>query len=441
MLLCYISKTAIVSATGPVLVIDTKYVYEGMEKSYAQGYLPTVSDGKAKIVLPLLSETVAGTLTATVKLGEPANSPFIFKNYEKQFSKMSFTFDSGTVECYLIEFSLALSATRANGNYPVTISVRGETVNGETFSQEFMLYVHINDGIDPHASKPEPIKTPSSQPKLMVDSYKLDRNFLEAGESATVTVTIRNTSNSQQVKNIKLSFSESSGDILPVGTGAEYRRQIVQGDTYTWSFVVTATATAQSKPHLATIMMEYEDGDGNALSASDRIILHLRQPVRLEYEEPSLPVRLTQGDTPTFAMTLMNLGKSTIYNALLKFEIPGLSTGGSVLVGTILPGSSQTGRTNFRVGSGVLGAVSGKLFLSYEDDYGEYYKKEIPLSTSIEKKMDIAASADAGASSPTSKLPWIVIAAGGAILLAMIYFLISRWLKLKKAREDDEMRL
>ena len=34
-----------------------------------------------------------------------------------------------------------------------------------------------------------------------------DRDYLEAGESATVTVTVRNTSSSQKVHNIKLSFN------------------------------------------------------------------------------------------------------------------------------------------------------------------------------------------------------------------------------------------
>ncbi len=430
-----------VSAAGPALSIDTVHVYEGMQKSYAQGYQPAVSEGTVTVILPLLSEAVTDTLTATVNLGEPASSPFVYKNYEKQFSKESYTVDSEEVECYLIQFSLALSAERVNGNYPLTFRVRGETVSGEAFSQEFMLYVAISDGIDPHASAPEPAQPPSSQPKLMVESYTLAGNYLGAGESAEVAVTIRNTSSSQQVKNIKLSFLEGSGEILPAGTGAHYCRQIARGSSYTWSFEVTATTTAQSKPHTATIMMEYEDSRGHTLSASDRIILQVRQPVRLEYEEPSLPVRVTQGDTPPFTMTLMNLGKSTVYNALLKFEIPGLSTGGSVLVGTIHPGESQTGRANFKVGTEALGKIEGKLFLSYEDDYGEYYEKEIPLSTTIEKKLDTATSTDTGSTTPASEFPRWIFAIAGAVLLPLIYIFASRWLKQKKARDEDEMRL
>ena len=41
---------------GP-LTIDSSHRYEGMERSYAEGYLPTVSGGKAVVVLPLESAT------------------------------------------------------------------------------------------------------------------------------------------------------------------------------------------------------------------------------------------------------------------------------------------------------------------------------------------------------------------------------------------------
>ncbi|MDW7650938.1 MAG: hypothetical protein SCK29_14220 [Bacillota bacterium] len=429
------------SASGPVLSIDTNHVYEGMEKSYAHGYLPTVSDGKAAVVLPLFSESVAGSLTAAVSLGDPANSPFVYKNFENQFDKKSYTFDGETVESYLIWFALPLTEKRVNGNYPVTLRVSGVTDDGETFLQEFVLYAHVGDGIDPSTSEPEPVQAPSSQPKLMVESYKLDQAYLEAGESAALTVTIRNTSSSQSVKNIKFAFSDGSGEILPVGTGTKYRGKIAKGSTYSWSFDIMAATTAQSKPHLATISMEYEDSHGNPISTSDQVVLQVRQPVRLEYEEPAMPVRVTQGDTPTLTMTLMNLGKSTIYNALLKVDIPGLSSGGIILVGTIQPGNSQTGRTNFRVGSDVLGTVEGLLHLSYEDEYGEYYEKEIPLSTTIEKNLDITPAVVESVSSPVSAFPRVAYIAGGIFFIILAYILLSRYHKQKKAREEDEMRL
>jgi hypothetical protein len=92
------------AAAEAPLSIDSRHLYEGMEKSYAEGYLPAVSGGKAAVVLPLLSDKVTGLLTVSVNLGDPALSPFVYKNYEKQFDKKSYTFGNETVECYPFNF-------------------------------------------------------------------------------------------------------------------------------------------------------------------------------------------------------------------------------------------------------------------------------------------------------------------------------------------------
>jgi hypothetical protein len=275
----------------------------------------------------------------------------------------------------------------------------------------------------------------------MVESFELDREYLEAGEHRTLTVNIRNTSKSQPVQNIKLSFIADNSDILPAGMGTQYIDRIPKDSSYTWELEVSAILSARSGPHTAVILMEYEDDNGNSISASDRIILHVRRPVRLEYEEPSLPARVTQGDTPSFSMNLMNMGKSVLHNVLLKFDIPGLSTGSSVLVGTIMPGESQTGKTNLRVKSVSFGAVKGKLLLSYEDEYGEYYEKEIPLSTTIEKKIETAPPSEARANGPASNSYRWVFPAAGALLLILICIFSVRWFNEKKVREADEERL
>lgn len=429
------------SAAGTPLSIDSEHLYEGMERSYAEGYLPAVSGGKALVVLPLLSDSGSGPLEVSINLGDPALSPFVYRNYRKQFAKKSFTFGKETVECYPVQFSLELAKDRVNGCYPVTFTASGVTDGGEPFAQDFTVYVSISDGINPHGAPPDPEPELSSQPRLMVAAYKLERGYLAAGESATLAVTVRNNSSTQQVKNIKLSFTAESGEIWPEGTGATYCSRIGAGGSYTWTFAVAALPTAQSRPHPVTITMEYEDSRGQAYSASDRIVLHLRQPVRLEYEEPSLPPRVTQGDTVPFTMMLMNLGKSTVYNALLKFEIPGLAGGGSVLVGTIPPGESLAGTTNFRVDADALGEVTGTLTLFYEDDYGERYEKEIPLATTIEKRVAAPPPPSGKDKDGNSRLPGWLAWAGGAVLLAAAAFIAIRWYKQKKAMEEDEMRL
>ena len=190
---------ATAAAAGPLLAIDTIHVYEGMEKSYAEGYLPVVSKDQALVVLPLLAPTAAGSLTVTANLGDPAHTPFVYQNYEKQFASNSYTFEDEQVNCFLLHFALPLKTERLNGTYPIILTVKGKTVDEETFTEDYTLYLTITDGINPQSPAPEPAPAPLLA-QINSESYALAKDYLEAGETAELKITLRNTSNSQSAK-------------------------------------------------------------------------------------------------------------------------------------------------------------------------------------------------------------------------------------------------
>ena len=107
------------------LVIDNRNVYEKMERSYSQGYVPTVKNGTAEVVLPLIcqGELAGGQLRARADLGE--GGPFVTKNYEKtvELKENWVNAKKGKVQGYLAAFSLQLVSGRVNGSYPVRISI------------------------------------------------------------------------------------------------------------------------------------------------------------------------------------------------------------------------------------------------------------------------------------------------------------------------------
>lgn len=63
------------------LNIDNENQYDGMEKPYAQGYVPTNANGSVRIVFPILSEGElrGNTLRAALDLGDAQTAPFVFK--------------------------------------------------------------------------------------------------------------------------------------------------------------------------------------------------------------------------------------------------------------------------------------------------------------------------------------------------------------------------
>jgi hypothetical protein len=428
-----------------VFAIDTQHVYPGMDKSYALGYMPKVADGTASLVLPLIVSggAVCDTVTAGLDLGDPSAAPFVFKNYVSEFKLGTYALTGGEASCCLVSFSLELQKDRKNGSYPVTVHAEGTAQNGMAITGDFTLYVVIEDGKSAGSETPrEPKAKP--QPKLVVESYKCSAEPLEAGAEAALTVTLKNTSSTQAVKNIKLSFKDESGEILPETTGSVYIEKIRKGGSAEGGFDIRVAQSASARAHVLTVTMEYENGNAAPFSSEDIIVLDVTQRIRLEYEQPALPAKVTEGDNVAFSMNIMNLGKSIVYNVLLTFEIPGLNNGGSVLVGNLQPGEAKAGASNLLVSpvGGLYGDTSGSVLLSYENEAGEQFKREIALKTRIEKKV-VAASTDTKKTEEKGKhsLPWWAWGGGGVVIITAAGLAIIRLLKSRRQREIDERRL
>ena len=292
----------------------------------------------------------------------------------------------------------------------------------------FAVTAHAEDGEE---------KMDGSTPRLMVTSYKLDKDFITPGETAKLTVNIKNYSNTKAVKNIKLSISGSE-DIKVDGMGTDYVSAIYVGSTYTWEIPITAAKTAQEGEHSLTISMEYEDKYYMSYGASDELRVTVKQNVALDFDGAVLPAKVIQDSTETVTINLMNTGKSNLRNCKIDFSIEGLESGGTTFVGEILAGESAVGSANLRVSSTMLGETAGKIKISYEDEFGESYSKTVDVSTTIAEK--IVVNNTQGEEEEQEKYPFwwlfglIGLAIGGGIGCAVPLSIIS----FKKRREDEK---
>lgn len=277
----------------------------------------------------------------------------------------------------------------------------------------------------------------ASNPRLMVTDFKVDGGSLSPNKRSKVTITLKNYSNTKYIKNIKLSVTEESGDIKPVGTGNKYVDIIYAGSTYIWELELTASSTAQIGEHAVTVSSEYEDKYYGAYSGSDVIRLNVKQTVGLDYSGVQLPVKVYPDDTTTMEIAILNTGKSNIRNCKIDFDIKGLESGGTTFVGEIPAGEQSSASANLRVGK-ELGETEGTVTITYEDEFGKSYTKEQRVSTTIvEKPVEPTTEEEEQAKYP---LWWAFllggIALGGAIGCAIPIAIYSN-----KQRKEDEMRL
>ncbi|MFR5876890.1 MAG: COG1361 S-layer family protein [Eubacterium sp.] len=288
---------------------------------------------------------------------------------------------------------------------------------------------------------PEPaemVAEDASMPRVMVTDFSVDGGSITPNKKSEVTITFKNYSKTKAVKNIKLSLTEESGDIKPVGTGTQYVEKINAGKTYKWTVKLTASKTAEIGEHAITVACEYEDKYYTQYTASDIIRVNVKQSVGLDYSGVQLPAKVTQADTVTLEISLLNTGKSNIRNCKLDFDIEGLESGGSTYIGEIPAGESTAGTANLRVSSEKLGTVSGTVTISYEDEFGKEYKKTAEVSTAIVEKV---IEQDDDEEEEKKNPQWWAFLLGGVVLGGGVGCAIPLSISSYKARKEDELRL
>ncbi len=289
----------------------------------------------------------------------------------------------------------------------------------------------------------EPEKIPEvtedmSQPRLMVTGYSVEGGYLTPEKDGTVSISLKNTHNSKAAKNIKFTISEDADEICPEGLGTKYVSYISPGNTYTWDVTVKTAHNATVGVHKLDFTCEYEDKNGTPYSENAILRVEVRQPVKLDFDGATLPVKVVQEDTVSVNINLMNTGKAPLYNCKVDFEIEGLASGGSSFVGEIPSGESGIATANIRVDGGKTGNVKGVIKITYEDTFGKVYEQTAEVKTIIEKKVVKAEKTEA--EEPENPLWWLFILVG-LIVGGGAGFGIPFAINAKKKREEDEKRL
>lgn len=469
-LLVLSAGSAYAQGENEALKIDNEAVYAGMDKAYSSGYVPAVQNGAASVVLPLLpvKEIKNGEINVRVDLGDTLSAPFVFGNYDKTVKLADNKTTNGkTVKNFLVAFSLPLAGDRQNGRYPITITAQGQDKDGVSFSQAFTLYVTVTDGKDPNdiptADMPQggdpgtDVPAPDSsgggsggggggesakpQPKLIVSNYTVDPSPVQAGQPFKLKITLQNTSDSQAINNLKVSLAGEGDDVIPMdGTNSFYFKKVAKKESVTIDTQMLVQGAALPKPQKITLTIGYEGANATAYTDTATVVVQVQQPARLECDEPNIPKEVNAGDTLSLSLNVMNMGKGTLYNVRAALEAPGLVPEGSIFIGNMESGTSKKGDMYVFIGTlegdAKYGYTSGKLTLSYEDEFGTVSEQVMDVATDIKPPV-INAPVEEEEEKPETQSQWwvSVIIVGGALAAV----LVARYLiKRRKQRSEDE---
>ena len=420
------------------LIIDSRNLYEGMDRTYAQGYVPRIVNGRAYIILPLLGETYDGKVTITADLGATANSPFIFGNYSQTV---------GGWGRYVFVLEIPLLSERINGSYPVTLKADYLDVLGQQKQQTFTVYVTITDGKNP----PDPNDVPKQEvekPELFISECTVDPGTVGGEQEFSVSVTIDNIG-AIRARSVRLSYGSEAAGIVPVETNsAMHLPNIASGKSETVSFKLRTTKDVLAGEQPFYITLDYVDLYGGVYTNTRTFLVHVTQPAEMSYDPVSLPKEVTAGETVSLPANVFNIGKSTLRNVSVNLTGAGLFPTSSVFLGDIQPGEAGYGEMKVFIGmlsmtegyTESYGKTTGTYTISYTDDAGETYTAEQQLSTEIKQPVIAGEKTDAEKQAEEEQKRamsqwWIsALAAFAAIAIIVAVIVVSKFTRMMKVR-------
>jgi len=380
-----------------VLEIDSSHIYSGMDMAYEDGYLPQISGGTMKIVLPLKCSGGLwdDKLDTSISLDTSATSPFVVENFRKTFYLEAVTPKNGSEsqEIYLVTYDIQLSDERRNGTYPVSISTAGFDVSGNAVDTTFTLYITITDGKVEKVAQPI-VDTPTAEPVVYISKTVLEPKTAQAGDSFTLTVTLKNSITTKSIRNMLVTVDtgnvlidlEEDSNIFPV-------EKIERGGEVELTLHLSTEPAIPSGKYPISFSFKYDSSKTLNLSSNGSTVVEIQQPANMELVMPRFADSVSVGETVPVSFQVMNMGRSSMYNVRCVVSGFGLVPSNTGYIGTMEAGSSKTTKVELYIialnaSSGnengqQYGGTTGTVTLIYEDETGQEYSQEATFETTV----------------------------------------------------------
>ncbi len=411
MLLCILPAAAQGGGNLEGYILDENYVMSHMDKSWLQGYEPTISDNRVRICLPITSQSSDGKLTATLILDDESVAPF----RDEKRSTVVYR-ENGM---FAVELKIKLSEGRINGDYTGIIRLEGENKNDQYMVTEYPIVIRIRDGKD----------------SLVQPQISQVQAELNVGENGNISAVLTNTSRYAEMTNLLLTVTDASGDIVPKSSDTLRIGNIRPGESVNINYPVSVKSNASVALHELTFNLTYTAASKDG-SWTETFTLPVSQQMRLEQGGVQMATTAVQGDIASVTLPLMNMGRGDITNAMATLSIPGVVERQSVLVGTISPGETKQAKLSFTPGKSVLGDVSGVITVTAEDAWGNSTEFSVPVELTIEEPVKLTSSGTVETEEKPPYLTYVFMGASALLLIALILQGMIMGAKIRKLEED-----
>lgn len=297
-------------------------------------------------------------------------------------------------------------------------------------------------------------------PNIIIENYDYGGEFVTAGQTFPLKVTVKNTSSEAVIENLKITVNGGStidGGIAysPANSTNSFFFEtlgIKQSTELALDLLAKADAAPNSYPVEISFTYEYA-ANGKHYQASpvnETLTIPLQQEDRLSVNQPDYPnYAVNVGEMCYISTSLVNKGKSGVYNVTATIEGEGfdVSSGATYYIGNINSGSEEY--YDAQVTPNMEGDIKGEIIITYEDANGSEKEQRLPFSfTAVQFNYDDMGM-DPGYMDPgfveemppedAGGFPWIPVVIGAAVIIAIVIIIIVVVKKRKRKKElEDE---
>ena len=354
---------------GGALAIDPVHIYPGMDKSYSEGYLPSVSDGKVSIVLPLVGAVRNGKIRVvpeTPQGGPFASGNYIFDVYEETYSVNDTEGNTEEVKAYLVTLEL-----RVTGGQPGTFPVGFGVSYTGSYNMEMEQYFAVNVTLG----------LADAGAYLRIAEAEITPDEPSGDTEITVRALIANTG-AADARNVTVRASSEDGEfVLTSDLNGVFIETIQRGGSAEAVFTFRVSDRASDGEHIISI-----EADSSAASCEGRFRVNVRQPVELAFEPGGMPDTVDSGSSVSQPITVFNPSCGTAYNVQIRLDMDGVICA-AVYIDRILPGEQVEKELKMLItelrGMNRCGETNGAFTVTYEDQSGNHRQITRNLKTRI----------------------------------------------------------
>lgn len=234
----------------------------------------------------------------------------------------------------------------------------------------------------------------TSKPRIIVTGFETSPAQVIAGETFTLTIHVKNTSQTADVTNVlfDMQAKEEGKDedskfaaFLPTsGSSSVYVDSIAPGASKDLVIEMSAKSDLAQKPYVLDVNMKYDAKDSFDLTDTASVSIPIYQEQRCETGDAEImPSDITVGSQANIMFDVYNTGKTTLYNVWVKFEGDSID-GGDSFLGTIASGATGSVDTMVTGAAPTMDDGTIKALISYENESG--------VVTTIEKELQLFVS-------------------------------------------------